>query len=66
MAVLCWRFVSGLLSKLLSGLDVIYELTNSASYELRVDLEDFDAATAYAKYRQDLCPFAFTLIRGGK
>ncbi|XP_078487523.1 microfibril-associated glycoprotein 4 isoform X1 [Ciona intestinalis] len=32
------------------GLDTIYNLTNSGNYELRVDMEDFQGNTAYAKY----------------
>ncbi|XP_039260838.2 microfibril-associated glycoprotein 4-like [Styela clava] len=32
------------------GLETIYQLTKNGSYELRVDLEDFNGTTAYAKY----------------
>ncbi|XP_078487537.1 ryncolin-1-like [Ciona intestinalis] len=32
------------------GLDTIYNLTNSGTYELRVDMEDFQGNTTYAKY----------------
>ena len=32
------------------GNDYIHQLTRSREYELRVDLEDFDGNTAYAKY----------------
>nr|XP_039262206.1 microfibril-associated glycoprotein 4-like isoform X2 [Styela clava] len=32
------------------GLETIYQLTKKASYELRVDLEDFNGNTVYAKY----------------
>ena len=36
---------------LFKGLDIIHQLTSSGGYELRVDLEDFEGNTAYAKYR---------------
>ena len=32
------------------GLDKIHRLTNSGSYKLRVDLEDFDGKSYYAEY----------------
>jgi len=35
----------------LLGLDLLHELTAFESHELRVDVEDFENLTAYAKYR---------------
>ena len=34
-----------------AGLDLLHLLTNSNSYQLRIDLEDWDENTAYALYR---------------
>lgn len=33
-----------------AGLQRIYSLTRSGGYELRIDLADFDNATAFARY----------------
>lgn len=38
------------LSLCLSGLQRIYSLTRSGGYELRIDMADFDNATAFAHY----------------
>jgi len=36
----------------LPGLQVLHQLTSSyLSFELRIDLEDFEGATRYAKYK---------------
>ena len=34
-----------------TGLENIYKLTQGRRYELRVDLEDWEGQSAYAKYR---------------
>ena len=50
------------------GLEFIHRLTNESDSELRVDLEDWDGAAAYAKYRyfkvRDVST-NYTLIVGG-
>ena len=35
----------------IAGLDLLHLLTNSNSYQLRIDLEDWDENTVYALYR---------------
>ena len=35
----------------IAGLDLLHLLTNFNSYQLRIDLEDWDENTAYALYR---------------
>ena len=36
---------------IIAGLDLLHLLTNSNSYQLRIDLEDWDNNTAFALYR---------------
>ena len=38
---------------LILGLDLLHAITKSQSYQLRVDLEDWDNNTAYAVYKYD-------------
>ena len=38
---------------IIAGLDLLHLLTNSNSYHLRIDLEDWDENTAYALYKYD-------------
>ena len=39
----------------IAGLNLLHVLTNFSSYELRIDLEDWDGYSAYAFYRYGGC-----------
>ena len=44
------QLTSKAFTALIIGLQALHEITSSASYRLRVDLEDFEGNQAYAEY----------------
>ena len=43
--------------KWILGLDILHVITRSQSYQMRIDLEDWDGNTAYAIYKYDCSIF---------